>query len=57
MKVMKALYYISVILIFIGTCSIPGCIEFDEGWIQTICMILIGAAGVTIIKKVFHYEA
>lgn len=54
---MKIVYWISGILLFLGMCSIPGCIEFEQGYAQAIGMILIGAAGIFIIKKEFHYEA
>lgn len=43
------LRYFLFIILTIGMCSIPGCIEFEEGYLQTIILIIIGGLGA------YHY--
>ncbi len=52
----KALYHLFIFVLAIGIIGIPGCIEFNTGWIQSIVLILIGGAGALIIPRAFHYE-
>lgn len=52
----RFLFYLFAVMFMIGMISIPGCIEFDEGWLQTIILITVGAIGAFGIPKIFHYE-
>lgn len=54
---MRILYYISIIILLLGICAIPGCIEFENGIVQTIVMIVAGAAGVIYTQKGQKHEA
>lgn len=53
---MKALYYLSLIILMLGVIAIPGCIEFNEGYLSVLIMIAIGAAGVLICPRYIHNE-
>ena len=53
---MKALNYLSIIILMLGVFSIPGCIEFNEGYFSALIMIMVGAAGFLIIPRYVHDE-
>lgn len=40
----------------LGFCGLPGCIEFEEGWVQCFVLIIVGIVGFYVLNTSFYSE-